>query len=431
MISFWGKAAKFGQVTQMANDKHGVRVTKQFSMATMTYSGPTRLGAFFFAACFAAWMLVISCQTDCFGQIESVPDSKIAELVSRLSSSEFAVRESATEQLSLLDEKRLSELELAFKGLSKEELEARIRLSGIIAKLKNDRMEFQTKRFLRSNDPEESYGFDGWRSFSRVAGNSRNSKKLFLKMSESYPELVFATLQSKKEALDKAKEIATSISQKLQNLAGYEIPDALALLYCFNVADDLTDRSLERFSARVFNFSPFGPFLLDPQFRKSLERLLAGWSMQLEVSALPQCLAMFVEKDFVLANDVARKLLESEQIKSEPLLFIRSMQAVYRFGTKTDLPFVEKWLDDTSLCLDELGQGVGNPLAPETYTAEYRDVALLVSMHLAGEDFMPTFPKFQPTTLWGFREESVLLPTTQKELRNRRIDEWKSKRKKG
>ena len=406
-------------------------MTKQFSMANMTYSHQTRLGAVFFAAYFGALLLGISCQSNCFAQNESVPDSMIAELVSRLSSGEFAVRESAMEQLSLLDEKRLPELELAFKGLAKDNLEARIRLGGIVAKLKNDRMEFQTKRFLRSTDPDESYGFEGWRSFSRVAGNSRNAKKLFLKMTESYPELVFAELKSKKEALDKAKEIATSISQKLQLLAGYEIPDSLALLYCFNVADDLTDRSLERFSARIFNFSPFGPFLLDPQFRKSLERLLAGWSMQLEVGALPQCLAMFVEKDFALANDVARKLLESEQIKTEPLLFIRSMQAVYRFGTKTDLPLVEKWLEDKSLCLDELGQGVGNPSAQEMYTAEYRDVALLVAMHLAGEDFMPTFPKFQPTTLWGFREESVLLPTNQKSLRDSRIEEWKSKRKKG
>jgi len=358
------------------------------------------------------------------------PAGKIADLVSRLSSGEFAVRESAMEELSLFDEKRLPELELAFKGLAKDDLEARIRLGGIIAKLKNDRMEYQTKRFLRSNDTEESFGFDGWKSFSRVAGNSRNSKKLFLKLTESYPELVFSELKTKKEALDKAKEIATSISQKLQSLTGYEIPDALAMLYCFNVADDLTDRSLERISSRIFYFSPFGPFMMDPQFKKSLERLMAGWSVRLDVSVLPQCLSMFVEKDYPLANDIARRLLESEQSKSEPLLFVRSMQAIYRFGSKEDLPIVEKWLDDKTLCLNEIGQGFGNPLAQEIYTAEYRDIALLVAMHLAGEDFMPTFPKFQPTPLWGFREESVLLLANQKELRNSRIEEWKSKRKK-
>ena len=414
----------------MANDEHGERVTKQFSMANLTSLFQTRLGAVLFAAFFGVWSLGISCQTACLGQNESVQDGKIADLVTRLSSSEFALRESAMEELSLMDEKRLPELELAFKGLAKDDLEARIRLGGIVAKLKNDRMEFQTKRFLRSTDSDESFGFEGWRSFSRVAGNSRNSKKLFLKLTEAYPELVFVELKSKKEALDKAKEIATSISQKLQSLTGYEIPDALAMLYCFNVADDLTDRSLERISSRIFNFSPFGPFMLDPQFKKSLERLMAGWSMRLEVTALPQCLAMFVEKDYALASDVARKLLEAEQIKSEPLLFIRSMQAIYRFGTKADLPIVDKWLDDKTLCLDEIGQGFGNPVAQEMYTAEYRDIALLVSMHLAGEDFMPTFPKFQATFLWGFREESVLLPTNQKSLRNSRIEEWKLKRKK-
>lgn len=106
------------------------------------------------------------------------------------------------------------------------------------------------------------------------------------------------------------------------------------------------------------------------------------------------------------------------------------MQAIYRFGTKADLPFVEKWLDDKTLCLNEIGQGLGNPIAQELYTAEYRDIALLVSMHLAGEDFTPTFPKFQPMFLWGFREESVLLPTNQNDLRNSRIEDWKAKRKK-
>ena len=405
-------------------------MTKYFSTANVMFSRQLRFAAVCIAIFVGIWLIGFSRLSTCSAQAVSVPDRKIAALVSRLSSSEFAVRESAMEELSLFDEKRLPELELALKGLAKEDLESRIRLGGIVAKLKNDRMENQTKRFLRSSDNEESFGFDGWSSFSRVAGSSRNAKKLFLKLGEPYPELVFAELKTKKEALDKAKEIATSISQKLQSLEGYEIPDALAMLYCFNVADDLTDRSLERISTRIFYFSPFGPFMMDPQFKKSLERLMGGWSVRLDVSVLPQCLSMFVEKDYSLANDVARRLLESDQSKSEPLLYVRSMQAIYRFGTKADLPFVEKWLDNKTPCLDEMGQGFGNPLAQETNTAEYRDVALLVAMHLAGDDFMPTFPKFQPILLWGFREESVMLPSNQNELRNKRIEDWKSKRKK-
>ncbi len=372
----------------------------------------------FLASCFHSW---------CFGQdIPSIVKADtISGLVSLLGSAEFAVRESAMDELSRSDEKMLPELEQAFKRLTKEDLEAYVRLSGVIAKLKSDRKEKQIRGFLRSADPNEASVFDGWKSFSRVGGSSRNAKVLFLRLLEKYPELVFNELKSKKESLDKAREIAATISQKLSDLIGYELPDALAMLYCLNVADDLTDRSLERLSVGTFRTSPFSQFMLDPQARKSLERLMSGWSKRIEERQL-DCLALFLQSDYPQAREVALKLLESNESKSDSFAFVRSMQAIYRYGNTADLPLVEKFLDNATEYIVFQNQGIGNPLAAaEIFTAEFRDIALLVSMHLAGDDYASVFPQIQSHPLLGFREETLILPPKSEEFRTERIKKWK------
>lgn len=382
-------------------------------------------------AAYLCCVVSISLLSSCLAQDSptGIGIEQIVGLVARLGSSEFAARESAMELLSQSDEKLLPELEKALIGLTNDDLEARVRLSGIIARIKYDRKQKQIRVFLRAIDQTETQGFEGWRSFSRFSGTNRNAKMLFLMLLDAYPELVFAELTSKKEALDKARNIAASINEKNMNLIGSEVPDALAMLYCFNVADDLTDRSLERLSARTFGTAPFSQFMSDPQSRKSLERLLSGWSKRIE-EELPHCLMIFVEKDYPQAKEVALKMLESDQFKTEPFVFIRSMQAIYRFGSRDDLPMVEKWLNDKTECINIPLQGLGNQFAPQVvYTAEFRDIALLVSMHLAGEDFTTEFPRFQPHSLWGFREDSVLLPPNSEAARANRIENWKAKRK--
>ena len=397
--------------------------------------------------CFVSLSLLSACLAQ--EQPKEIQAERIADLVVRLGNSEFAARESAMELLAQSDEKLLPELEHALDGLTNDDLEARARLSGIIARIKNDRKQKQIRGFLRSIDQTETQGFEGWRSFSQVSGTNRNSKKLFLMLLDTYPELVFAELKSKKEALDKARDIAATINQSRMDLRGYEVPDALAMLYCLNVADDLTDRSLEKLSAGTFGMAPFSQFMTDPQSRKSLERLMSGWSNRLEEELL-RCLMLFVEKDYPQAKDVALKLLESDQIKTEPFAFIRSMQAIYRYGSQTDLPKIEKWLDDKTVYFRFPDQGFGNqfpplgppqsppkfqpqpplpPPSPPVVTAEFRDIALLVSMHLANQDVTAEFPRLQPMPPWGFREESLFLPQDSDLKRTNRIENWKAKRK--
>ena len=355
----------------------------------------------------------------------ALPDENesVANIASRLDSPVFAVRESAMETLSRLDENKLSDLELAFKSLKPEEFEARVRLNSIITRIKSDRTQKQTRSFLRSSDPTQTFGFEGWNAFSKLSGSGRSAKTIFLKMIDDYPELVTVELKSKKESLDKARNIAAAAIQK-RMAGGYELADAIALLYCLNVADDLTDRRMESACVSIFRTSPFSQFLVDPQARKSLEPLIAGWSKRVEDRKL-DCLILLTERDFPQSKDVAIRLLESKDIDS--LEIVRAMQCLYRFGAKSDVHCVEKWLDDRTVFLAQQMPSNTNSSGQEIVTAEHRDVALLVSMHLAGADYSSDFSPFQTHPLWGFRVESLLLPPNSDEVRDSRIKKWKAK----
>ncbi len=366
------------------------------------------------------WMSLISNGLSQNTAVNAMQDS-IATLVSRLDSPEFAIRESAMEELSRVDEKNLAELEVALKGLKPQELEVRVRLSSIITRIKSDRTQKQTRGFLRSNDPSDSFGFDGWYSFGKVSGTGRNAKNIFLKLIDAYPELVFTELKSKKESLDKARNIAATIGQK-RRTEGYELPDAIALLYCINVADDLTDRNLEMLSISTFRMAPFSQFMLDPQSKKTLERMIGGWSTRIEDRKL-ECLMLLVEKDFPQAREVAIRLLESATLESGEL--VRAMQCLYRFGTPDDVPLVERWLEDNKTFA---AQRLGNFQDAEIYSIEHRDVALLVAMHLAGVDYSREYPELKTHPLLGFGLESLLMPPNSDEARNNRVQKWKDKR---
>jgi len=241
---------------------------------------------------------------------------------------------------------------------------------------------------------------------------------------EAYPELVDTELKSKKESLDKARKITATIAEK-RMLQGYELADAIALLYCLNFADDLTDRKLEAICVGTFRTAPFSQFMLDPQARKTLEPLMAGWSKRIEDRKL-DCLLLLVERDYPQSKDVALRLLESNEIDS--FEFVRSLQCIYRFGAPSDLPRIEKWLDDKTVFLAQPVQSIANVQGQEIYSAEHRDVALLVSMHLAGADYSADFPRLQSLPLWGFRVESLLMPPNSDDTRDARVKKWRDRR---
>jgi hypothetical protein len=364
---------------------------------------------------------------------QPVASDEVKHWIDQLSSEIYAVRESATEQLvSECSVDSLPQLEAAVAKTT--DFETTIRLKGLIAKIKDERMQSCIQKFLRSKDDNETFGLDGWKTFSKAGGPSRSSKKLFLMLYDLYPDLVNRPIESKEEALAMARRIAAMLQERRSLLVSSEKADGLALLYCLNAAEELTDVHIERLCVDTFRISPFGPFIMEPLLRKPLERMLSNWSLTLKNEQF-LCMLLFLEKDIPACRDLGLKILESGKVEGEAFPYLLAMQAIFRYGTKEDLPQVERWLNDKTICTlserfafpanqDPNGKGIVE------HSVEMRDVALLTAMRLNGEDLQLVFPMLQAHPLRGFFDESIALPVSDDKLRTERVETWKKKRPK-
>jgi hypothetical protein len=351
----------------------------------------------------------------------------LGKLVEKLSSSQFSVREEATEELiQIADDSMLPELQLTAQSL--EDLEAKLRLRAIIAKIKSERQQTQIRSFLRSGNPSDTFGFDGWKSFSQHAGTSRSAKQLFLKLLDRYPELVEHEIESPEEALKKTEFIASVIGEAQAHNLSYQLADGIALLYCVSACRDLFDHRMERICLHTFRISPFGPFLSEVRFRKALEPMLSAWASKVKDYKL-ECLLFFLEKDIPYIRELAIELLESRIALDDEDTFVIAMQAMYRFGLQSDLPLIEKWLDNSTVCNSEevmrLPDSPAGKVGFVTQTVERRDAALAVAMRITGDNPTLAFPLFATHPIRGFVHRSIALPKDDVELRTKRIEEWR------
>lgn len=373
-------------------------------------------------------------------------DSRISAAVSQLASPEYSVRERATEELSRSSPDDLPQLRAAFE--SSIDPDSRARLAGVIARIKYERTQKVVKLFLRETDPTITHGLEGWKSFSAYSGTSRSAKRLFLMLLERYPDLVETELETKEAALARSQKIAVAIKENQLSLRANEREDALALLYCLNASRDLMDRNLEVISYQTFRTSPFPSFLREVQSKKSLERMFRNWGSNL-TDLKPGALLIMIENDLSIGRELALELAQSDQVKEEPELFMLAMQAMFKYGEKQDLPLLESWFKNTTVCYTEErlafpqdgsivpGPGTPNPNGGpgagglSVHTAEFRDAALLVAIQIEQGDVINYFPSVRFHAIRGFDAKSIVMPEGDADgVRAKRIEKWLESRKK-
>ncbi|MEQ1824907.1 MAG: hypothetical protein ABL921_03145 [Pirellula sp.] len=345
---------------------------------------------------------------------------RLKHLVADLASPQFLVREAATEKLTFeFDEKQLPLLQLEAERST--DAEARVRLGSIIARFKAERLQNQIRNFKRSRDPKQTFGFEGWRSFSRYAGESRGAKEIFLFLLEQFPELVEFEMESKESAYDHAKRISSIIGESFGLLKPPGANAAVALMYCVAASEDAYDTDLDRICLRSFKYFEFSTLLIDARFRKCLEPMFNSWALKIKDEILG-CLLFAMERDMPVAHDLAIRLLGSDLELEQEFAFLIAMQALYKLGNQSDLAVIEKWLDDKTECaVDDRVDFVR--------TIQRRDAALLAAMRISGDDPKIAFPTLVPHALTGYMSGSVFRPRDDEESRTKRIEEWRKTRK--
>jgi len=371
--------------------------------------------------------------------------------IADLSSGEFAVRDRATRQLNGLTADQLGLLvdQLA----AADDPEVKVRLSGVVAKLKHERQQNIIRIFLRDPDMSQTHELEGWKTFSEVAGANRSSKRLFLELFDRYPELVEKPLESSQQAFDASAVVSRSIQDSMIQLGDGDEVDGLALLYCLCAMDARGDQRMASSALRILGRYPYNQMLRDPQAKRPMEVLVERWALSLQSSSdLTRAMLILVESELTSLRRVARKMLQDRQgpERADPEDVLIGLQMMFRFGQEEDLPVLEAWLDCTDVCVELTALGFpgglqgglpggfmeqpGQPPQPRPEgnslrTLEVRDAALLACMRITGMEYRNYFPELRTQEPRGYNPNTILLPADEKELRQSRIDAWRATRK--
>ncbi|MFM7515939.1 MAG: hypothetical protein ACKO3V_03265, partial [Pirellula sp.] len=273
--------------------------------------------------------------------------------IADLSSGEFAVRDRATRQLNGLTADQLGLLvdQLA----AADDPEVKVRLSGVVAKLKHERQQNIIRIFLRDPDMSQTHELEGWKTFSEVAGANRSSKRLFLELFDRYPELVEKPLESSQQAFDASAVVSRSIQDSMIQLGDGDEVDGLALLYCLCAMDARGDQRMASSALRILGRYPYNQMLRDPQAKRPMEVLVERWALSLQSSSdLTRAMLILVESELTSLRRVARKMLQDRQgpERADPEDVLIGLQMMFRFGQEEDLPVLEAWLDCTDVCVE-------------------------------------------------------------------------------
>lgn len=380
-------------------------------------------------------------------EVLQASNEDIAGWIQQLGSSEFEVRDGATRRLSGLTTDRLGVLEDALARAT--DLEVRVRLSSVIAKLKYERQQRTVKAFLRDPNMSNNHELEGWASFSRVAGSNRSAKRLFLQLYDRYPELVEQPLATSKEAAQLAKRVARGIQEDELKRGEGSGADGLALLYCLCAMDPSEEATLSTLSLRVFLRAPYNQFFRDPQAKKPMEVMMERWASTLEGgSDQTSAILIMLEAELNSVLSVARRMLQQldgpNRAEADELLI--ALQVMFRFGKKEDLPLLERWLACTDVSEESVsfsfpGGGVPGALprglpgermpnseqepGRTVNTVEVRDAAVLACMQISGMAYREYFPNIVLQERRGYLGRSIASPKGADDVRLARIDAWK------
>jgi hypothetical protein len=192
----------------------------------------------------------------------------------------------------------------------------------------------------------------------------------------------------------------------------------------------LIDKGSETLANQVFSRHPFTSIAtakrmrLNPMFfvedtsrtkhysrmSGTLNELFSKWVGQSknELASLTLCFNI----QNASAADIARRVLLSPELQKDISLFELSMQAIARFGTKEDIPLVEKFFTDKTIIMQyqrfSVPDGSNQSLAP--FQVQARDLALATVSILYGEYPFELFEGFRAHSLRGYVTETLGSP---------------------
>lgn len=316
-------------------------------------------------------------------EAQSPRADRATELVQQLGSSTFRVRDTAARDLMKMG---LAAKPALLDAIKNPDLEIRLRSHELLVRLLQVDFETRLADLLADTDDERPHDLPGWKKYRQTVGGDVEARKLYVAMARAEPGLL--------EALDEGKERVTqvftvrsgllqaSMNQDVSGNVRSELdPATVAAMLFIGSLPELSDNNVT--GSQVFSLLHNETAIQAVRggaHSRIMRRLLSDWIVS---TATPNMgyygLTLALRHNLKEAGlEAARKLLKQSATASH--MVQHAAVAIGRFGSQEDVPLLEKFLKDQTICHTWHN---GNQKVVQT---QIRDVVLCMTIHLAGRD---------------------------------------------
>lgn len=341
-----------------------------------------------------------------------VTRDEMAQWIDQLGWAGFADREQATGKLRSLGKQALPVLRKAAQ--EHPDLEVRMRASDVATGIAGSETAGRVDAFLSG----KGGSMEGWDVARKILGDGVRVRELFveiyLRHEPAAAALAGSTQQRTKAFRSTIVEIQRGMYVEHRSPTG---ADLIALLVLANDQDMPISGIEEDALLDMMRRDAKSRLLIDAQVSGMFRALLSGWLSRKDLNNPEKLLWLALDSELEDALPLALKTLQKS---TDPPALAISMQAIARFGDKTNIEDVAKYLNDERLA-SEVQYFGGNVIESQLRDAAMATIVLLSDRKLAEFDMddNAVHPKA------GFMIQSIGFPIENNELRLQAIEKVK------
>jgi macrodomain Ter protein organizer (MatP/YcbG family) len=306
--------------------------------------------------------------------------ASVADLVSKLNSSSFSERQTATDELLQLNESDLPTLE----GILSNKLsaESKLRLTQVTKILRKKFFDRHLNDFAKGIDNESTLKLPCWERFQKIVGHDKQARDLFVEILREEADLMFAyetsNLLAQQKLLERLNDFFTMINQaRSGNRQASLGMIAAAWFVCADPTIELDVQSLSLTTSLYYQGGAVHREKLMPLFRAILKRDLPD-------EMLPTIFNLAQSQNLDETQGLALRILQSARVHGHTRM--ESMRYLYIKDRKQLLPLLEPLLEDTTICMQFFANGIRANNGPRTPNKVLvKDIALVYLLACTGQ----------------------------------------------
>lgn len=307
---------------------------------------------------------------------------RVTELIANLGSDEYALRESASDELARIGLPAFSALESAALHPDRE---VRFRSQRVLSLIRQHDVQRRLEAFLVGQEASGDNPFPGWSRFRKAYGDDPQSRALFVSIQRAEPELMAALESGARPAADLLGQRANQHRQTLQaDNQQLSLGQVAATLFVAAQEDIVIPSQTMNALLSHCHQPSFRDSMSAPSRREIPKKMLGAVIRRSDEAAAFQAMSVAYQYNMPEGIAPAEKILSAPAgSRSAPMAQL-ALMTVARLGDLSHLPLVEKLLSDGS----QLSRMQDNTTV---YDVQLRDAALAAAVILTKQDIKAYF----------------------------------------